>query len=755
VERLASFSLRRPGLVLALLLALVAVSAAGALRLSTEVGYRAFLGASHPAIVQLDGFLARFGGGLPVAAVWVCGESPCESVLEPSSLLMSDAVASALSGVPGVARVDSPATSPLLVEDFGLPEARTLVSNGRPAPDLDALAPLALEDPLWRGQLVSADGRAGALLLHLESSDVGAGEGVVLALQEALLPWEERGFRFHLVGGPVEFVVAGGELARVTARLVPGMVAVVGVTLALVFRSLLAAGAVLVCVGLSVLGTVGLQGWLGWPRNTLTEVLPPLVLVMGVCDAVHLLAAHAAMTARGMERGRAMREAARRVGPPCLLTTVTTALGFLSFTTSELGSFARFGVLAAFGVVLALGVTFTALPVLALRLPVVRAGSEVGGACLGRGLARTAELATRRAGWVASLGAVAALAGAAGFAALRVEASFEDLYGEDSQVVRWARNAAAHLREPETLEVALIPPAPEAPPALATLRAVDVLERELAALPGLSPGVSVLSPLRAAHQRLHDAPLPLGDGSDRPAAMFRLAGAEQPDVLRLLFEPESGAVRLSLQAAKLPQDTLRETLAEAERRVADALPPGHSAEVTGALVVVGRMIDAIRASQLESFGTAAVLVTLCIAGLLRSPATALLAVLPSLLAVAVTLGAMGGLGVPLDVGSAMVAAAVLGLAVDDAIHVLVAWRVHRGRGEDPSQAMASAVRDVGRALVATSVALAAGFLLLSLVPWRSVSSFGRVAAVATLVALAANLVVLPALVALRERLFAR
>ena len=71
---------------------------------------------------------------------------------------------------------------------------------------------------------------------------------------------------------------------------------------------------------------------------------------------------------------------------------------------------------------------------------------------------------------------------------------------------------------------------------------------------------------------------------------------------------------------------------------------------------------------------------------------------------------MGGLGIPLDVGSAMVAAAVLGLAVDDAIHLLVAWRVHQGRGEPASQAMGSAVRDVGRALVATSLAPRCGSL---------------------------------------------
>jgi len=751
VERLVLLSLRRPRAVATVTALLALLAALGAARLRTEVGYRAFLGAGHPVIRELDAFLELFGGGLPMAAVYVCGESPCASALGAEALRMAHGVARALEDEPAVARVDSPATSPLLVPALGLPEARRLAPAGEPAPDRAALAERARSDPLWRGRLVSADGRAGAVVVHLGSSDAQEGARAVAALQEALAPWEARGFRFHRVGGPVEFVVAGAELSGATARLIPAMVAVVAAVLALAFRSLAAAAAVLASVGLAVLGTAGVQGALGWPRNTLTEVLPPLVLVMGVCDAVHLLAAHAAMRARGHPAEEAMRQAARRVGRPCVLTTLTTAAGFLSFVTSDLESFARVGLLAALGVVLALLVSFTALPVIAVRMPAARVGAEVAGRRTGRMLARAAAASRRRAGSVALVAAVAGAAGAAGFAALRVEARFEDLYGEQSRVVQWAHTAAEHLRQPETLEVALVPPEARLPPSAGTLRALARIEEELDALPGLGPGLSVLTPLRALHELVHGAPLPLDDGGERAAAMFRLARAEEPGLLRLLADPESGAVRLSLQAAKLPQETLRRVIAEAEARVAAASPPGHRHVVTGALEVLGRMIDAIRRTQLQSFALAGLLVNLVVAALLRSPGAALLAVAPTALAVAVTLGAMGALGIPLDVGSAMVAAAVLGLAVDDAVHVLVAWRVHRTRGEEAGPAVESAVRDVGRALVATSLALTAGFAVLAAVPWQSIASFGRVAAVATLGALVTNLVVLPALVELSAR----
>jgi len=124
--------------------------------------------------------------------------------------------------------------------------------------------------------------------------------------------------------------------------------------------------------------------------------------------------------------------------------------------------------------------------------------------------------------------------------------------------------------------------------------------------------------------------------------------------------------------------------------------------------------------------------------------------LPTLLPVVVTLGAMGIAGVPLDVGSAMVAAVVLGVAVDDAIHLIAAYRRERAIGLRPGEATAAALARTGRALVTTSVALVAGFSALALSPWKSIASFGVISALALGSALAAALLLLPAALASRR-----
>ena len=120
--------------------------------------------------------------------------------------------------------------------------------------------------------------------------------------------------------------------------------------------------------------------------------------------------------------------------------------------------------------------------------------------------------------------------------------------------------------------------------------------------------------------------------------------------------------------------------------------------------------------------------------------------MPTLLPVLVTLGAMGHWGIYLDMGTAMIAAVVLGIAIDDTVHLLVQYQRRRNAGARPVRAVQEAVRHVGRAVVTTSLALSLGFFVLTLSSWESVASFGFLSGVAILGAMVADLVVLPALV---------
>lgn len=728
-----------------------ALLGAGALRLQTDVGYRSLLGAGHPAVSQLDAFLEHFDSGLPLLAVYDCGETTaCQSALDPEALRMAAAVAAALRGNPALRRVDTPATTPLRVPGDDAPRARTLVEDGAPAPDLAWLADRVLHDSLWPRWLVSETGTVGAIALEVTSSRGEDSVAAYAALEAALAAHEAAGYRFHRVGGPVEFVVAGRELEADVARLVPFMIALIALVLLAVFRSPALTAAALASVGAAALWAFGLLGWLGWSQNTVSQALPPLLLVIGICDVIHVLARYASEAADHPQRPAPalLVDVARDTGPACVATSITTAAGFLSFSASGLESFVRFGVVAAFGVLVALGLTFTLLPVLVVRARPDGVRARRASQAWDRVLRRATALSETRWRAILALALVAALPFGIGFARLRVDASFEDLYGEDSPVVRWARTVGDTLRRPDSLEVELVAPEAAPPAQPETLAVVERTAASLAGIEGLGPARSIVDLLALGHQLANeDEPfwrrLP-GREADVREILDQVAADDRRAVTSWV-DLDARRFRISLEAEKPPQEEMRRIFREVDAVLA-GLPAGWSHRQSGPLEVVHRMVEEIQRTQLESFGLAAAVIFALVAAFLRSLRWALLALVPTVLPVVATLGAMGLAGASLDVGSAMVAAIVLGIAVDDAIHLLARYRVGLGRGLPPSRAMSRAVHHVGRAVVTTSLALMLGFFTLTASSWKTIASFGALSAIAILGALAATLLVLPALV---------
>ena len=122
------------------------------------------------------------------------------------------------------------------------------------------------------------------------------------------------------MGDPVEFVVAGGDLQADSQRLVPLIVLLIGAMILALFRSFRVALASLAAVGIAVVWSFGLMGWLGWPQTAVTQALAPFIVVVGICNAIHLIARYAS-------RGRAGRGAARArpARPPCSRWRATSA----------------------------------------------------------------------------------------------------------------------------------------------------------------------------------------------------------------------------------------------------------------------------------------------------------------------------------------------------------------------------------------------------------------------------------------------
>jgi len=669
---------RRPRTALLLSALAVLPLAAAAAGLRPDNSLSVWFVEDDPALVAYRGFLRDFGNDEAVAVAW---RAPAGVFAAEERALQARAVERlrALRGVDGV------------------------------------LAPAALPPPAARrAGLVSDDGRTALMVVRMSARDdmdalrAEVLDGVRRALAETL---GAAGRTTHLAGTGVLYDALNRQTIRDSALYLGLAFVVMTLLLRATLHRWRAVGIALAGPLAASAATLGLLGLSGRPFTQVTGVLPMLILVIGLTDAVHVVV-HFYAARRGAP-GESAREVAARTGAemsvPCFFTSLTTALGFLALATSRMPVVRDLGLFAAAGVMLVWVLTLVACTAgLALWDPAppqegARRRAERFLGALARGLPRW----RRRVLWGS---AAASLLLAAGVLRLEVNTY--------------------------TLELL--------PPGHAVREDSRWIERN----------AGFYTPLEFLVRR--EDGRPLDAAALARVAEWRLRAERRPDVGRTFAATDLGERRGALSAdgstarvtAYVPMMSTREFAATAralEREGAAVLGPGVTVRAAGYLPLYLRIIDYVLESTLRGLVVAAGVVFAVLALLLRSLRLTAASVPANLFPVLLVFGVMGWTGIPLDLATATIGAIVLGIAVDDAIHFLFRYREERGGGAEPEQAVSATLGSAGVGMLLSSLVLTLGFAVLAASGSRSIAYFGIVAALAVAGALAADLLLLPAL----------
>ncbi|MFG0335140.1 MAG: MMPL family transporter, partial [Maioricimonas sp. JB049] len=169
------------------------------------------------------------------------------------------------------------------------------------------------------------------------------------------------------------------------------------------------------------------------------------------------------------------------------------------------------------------------------------------------------------------------------------------------------------------------------------------------------------------------------------------------------------------------------------------------ARATGLYVLLAYLISSLLADQIVSFVLAAVGIAIAMTIAFRNVWIGLISLVPNVFPILLVIGGMGWTGIPINIGTAMIASVSMGLTVDSSIHYLSGYRRARLAGADHFEAVRQTHGSVGRALVFANVALVLGFTVLSLSNFIPLIYFGVLVSVAMFGGLLGNLVLLPVL----------
>lgn len=634
--------------------------------------------------------------------------------------------------------------------------------------DIAALKAKLAETPLYANNLVAPDGQGAALnVVFRELSDTEYADLRIDQQIAAILAAESGPEQFAYTGASRVKQVAVAMMRGDLLRFIPLALLCVLAILWFAFRRMRAVALPLMTVLIAVIWVLGVMGLTGKPISLGTFMLPPLLLVIGSAQAMHVIAAYYEQIARGADSRRAVVQALREVWAPLVISAFTTGVGFGALTISQIAAIWDLGLLSVLGIVI---LTLTSLGFLPAALVVWsqstgRSRETAPSPRVENLMVRLGSSAYARRGAV--LGAAALVAGiaVAGATRIGVDSDFLTYFDPDATVRHDHEVINQQIVGSNPFYLIVDGGTPGAIKSWDVLRKIKDLQAFIGTLPGITASISIVDYLELLDRGLSKAGeddilideagnIIEGGGAvesfwDNPARLapaLNLAAAS-PATFRAVVTPDFSRANIVVRSKVSGSRDVEAMLAAIQRYVATNFPAGLRVLPTGNLVLITGTSSRIVFDQIKSL-TVALLVIFAVMGLmLLSARVGLLAILPNVLAIAVFFGLLGWCRVDLNLGTSLIATIALGMAVDSSVHYM--WRLSRELHGESEQAAAiqRTLRAVGGPMLYTTLALSAGFLAFAGSGFPPIRNFGLLTSLTLFTAFGANLIVLPALLA--------
>ena len=526
---------------------------------------------------------------------------------------------------------------------------------------------------------------------------------------------------------------------------------IVGATIILL-RSILGTLAIVAVLVFVINTTMGFAGWNGVVFSPTNAGVPIIVMVIAIADSIHIVTSVLLGMRRGLDRNAAIVESIRSNAYPVFITSVTTAIGFLSLNASDSPPFHVLGNYVAFGVLCALVYTMTLLPAVLSVLPLRVSSAQSEGTVF---FDRFADFVIARRKfllWFVTAVVVGLILGVP-----RIELSdnlaqyFDDRYAlrRDTDYI------IDNLTGLDKLEYSLNAGREGGITDPGYLRQVDAFAEWYREQPEVTHVQAFSDIMKRLNKNMH---------GDDPA-FYRLP--EDPDLAAqylLLYELSlpfgsdlndridvaKSATRLSVVTRNAWSRDLRE-LDERALVWLQANAPAFAHEASGLSVVFAHLSLRNINSMLRGTITAMALISFILIWIFKSVRVGLLSLLPNFIPAIMSFGLWGYLVGHVGIASSVVIAVVFGIVVDDTIHFLSKYLKARREGLPAPEAVRYTFNTVGHALWTTTAVLSAGFLVFATSGFEVSWALGLLVTTTIIFALVADFLLLPTLLIAIDR----
>lgn len=616
--------------------------------------------------------------------------------------------------------------------------------------DMARVRQIALAAPELNNRLVSAKGDVAVVDVIVNMPDTQQTEAVaeIALYARGVRDQIEQSYPDHKVylSGIVMMNYAFAEEAQKDAStLVPIMFVVIAVTIALLSRSLLASVTTMVVVALTVVITMGFSGHMGFYLSTATVNVPTIITTLAVADCIHLIVAIKQGMQRGLSREEAIKQSLDINFRPIVITSVTTAIGFLTLNFSEVPILADLGNLSAFGVGVACLLSLTLVPAAFMLFKINFKPMQE----------QQQDVYDALSVWVSNR-YKRILPYSIVILAISIFFLFDNklndvavkYFAKTSELGQAVDQQEKYIGGMSTIDFVINTGEPSGLNRPQTLYHIEAFTGWLRSQPEVDHVFSLTDTLKRLNKNMHsddDSYYAIPNDKELAAQYLLLYEMSLPYGLDLnnQVDIEKSSTRIVATLQNLGSKEFTEFEQRAKAWYAKLDP---NTVVTAASPAL--MFAHIGETNMESMVTGSVVAILLISALLvfalKSWRLGAISLLPNLLPAAIGFGIWGLMSGEINLGLSVVLSMTMGIIVDDSVHFLSKYQHARASQKSVEDSVRYAFNKVGQALVITTLVLSAGFGVLTLSAFALNADMGLMTVIIIIVALVVDLLFLPA-----------
>ncbi|HQT31417.1 MAG TPA: MMPL family transporter [Thiobacillus sp.] len=610
-----------------------------------------------------------------------------------------------------------------------------------------------MSDAFAAGLIASRDGRAVALIVRPKFlKESLTRRDIQIALDDAIVAEKLEQSHTATAGTVAQTVEELRSIWRDSAIFIP-ITIVIGMALMWWVvgrvRPMLVGGLAMATVVLaSVAGLVAA----GQPYTPISAMIPTLMAAYTTATLLHYYAAIQRARIALLKRPQRIERALKETLVPGLFNVLTTGAGMLSLLLVDIPPVQAFGLSGAIGTLIVFIVVFILVPPILLKWDTPRWPRRSSGLAHARHIAAAVSVfSLRHAKAVLVTTAVALAAMIPLVMQVKVESNLLDFFAPEHSISRSTERVEKTLVGVTGLEIVLTGSTRDSLKDPATLAQIKGLQTWLEQQSEIDRSFSLVDVLEEMNRALN------GDASEADALPTTRKLVEQlmliydgKDLYELVNrEFQRGRITLSLNVHGANE--ISRVIERIRTHVAEQPIKGMAIEFAGFGKIFSDQEDRIVDGQLHSFGAAFLQIFLLLALLFRSFRGAMICMVPNLAPLFFIFVVMGAVGISLDVATVLIASIILGITVDDTIHLYHGYQHRIRHGISPTFAIIRSMESSGRAVIAISMVLIAQFILLGLSDFRPTAHFGILCAVGLFAGQIFELLLMPALLGMQLR----